>query len=125
MCLRDDRIDEIDLGGKALEEQVAVRRVHVRLDVDLRQVRLAPHEVFELGICAINDAAQTCMMVSNSRASRASIFLTSKSMCRAWFLDAADWSLRLRDIMFAVWEAAVADSCCAVCVSVRRLSSSL
>ena len=67
----------------------------------------------------------TWMMLSSSRASRASIFFTSRSMCRAWFLEAVDCSLRFKDIIAAFCEAAVADSCWAVCVSVRRVSSSL
>lgn len=40
MHLGDNAVDEVDLRREALEEQVAVRRVHVRLDVDLRQVWL-------------------------------------------------------------------------------------
>lgn len=38
--LGDNAVDEVDLRREALEEQVTVRRVHVRLYVDLRQVWL-------------------------------------------------------------------------------------
>lgn len=45
-CLRqivhlgDNAVDEVNLRREALEEQVAVGRVHVRFNVDLRQVWL-------------------------------------------------------------------------------------
>ena len=56
----------------------------------------------------------TCMIPSNSLLSLASSLRISSSMVFAWFLAADDWSFRLRDIIAAVCDAAVADSCCAV-----------
>ena len=40
VVLRRRSVDEVQLRGQALEEQVAARRVRVRLDVHLREVRL-------------------------------------------------------------------------------------
>ena len=40
MSLSYESVDEIDLGGQALEEDVAVRSIHVGLDIQLREVRL-------------------------------------------------------------------------------------
>lgn len=65
------------------------------------------------------------MIVKSSLTSRASIVLTSSSICLAWFLEAVDWSLRLRDSIAAVWVAADADFSLAFCVSALRESSSL
>ena len=41
-------------------------------------------------------------MLSSSLVSFASNFLTSSSMCLAWFLEAEDCNLRLSDIIAAV-----------------------
>ena len=65
------------------------------------------------------------MIVKSSLTSRASIVLTSSSICLAWFLEAVDWSLRLRESIAAVWVAADADFSLAFCVSALRVSSSL
>ena len=68
---------------------------------------------------------RTRTMPNSSILSLASSFVNSKSMVLAWFLDAVDCSLRLRDMIAAVCDAAVADSLCAVCVCARKASSSL
>lgn len=67
----------------------------------------------------------TCTIPNNSPLSLASSFLISSSTALAWFLAAEDWSFKFSDIIVAVWCAAVADSCCAVCVAERMESSSL
>jgi len=67
----------------------------------------------------------TWTMPSSSLVSLASSFLISSSMVLAWLLEADDCNLRFSDIMAAVCEAAVADSCRAVCVCARSVSSSL
>jgi hypothetical protein len=54
---------------------------------------------------------QTWTMDNNSFVSRASNFLISNSMFFAWFFDADDCNLRFNDIIAAVCDTAVADSC--------------
>ena len=68
---------------------------------------------------------QTWTMLSSSFDSLASKDLSSRSMLRVRFFMAEDCSLRLRDIIAAVWDAAEADSDWAVWVCVRSWSSSL
>ena len=67
----------------------------------------------------------TCTILSNSLHSLASILRISSSILLAKLLEAEDCSFRFRDIIAAVCDAAVADSVCAVCVSVLNVSSSL
>lgn len=67
----------------------------------------------------------TCTIPKSSPLSRASSFLISSSTALAWFFAAEDWSFKFSDIIVAVWCAAVADSCCAVWVAARNVSSSL
>ena len=56
------------------------------------------------------EVTQTWTMLNSSFDSLASKDLSSRSMFRARFFMADDCSLRLRDIIAAVWDAAEADS---------------